>query len=597
MRLISGLTALFMSIQSANNRILRVLWSFTAPHRKWVYFAMISFILAEIISLFPPLLIKELFNILAIADSQNSNEDPFKVIITISGIYLLAWLMYRGGVQCSIIYQSRSIFDITSFSERYLLDHSHSFFSNNFAGSLVRKVIRLARSFEVIADLISYNYIPLIISTIGAVSILTLQNGYLGLILLAWIAVFLTMNLIFVHWKQKYERKLSELDSSATGELSDQVSNVENIRLFSGLASESRRFDDILGKIRRLRVFVWRINDVVDGIQVLLIIALEVVMYIIAVNLWRESALTIGDFALIQGLLITVFNHIWRFGRVIRDTYIAFADGEEMVTILDTPHEISDVKNAKNLAVTRGAVEYRNVQFSFHKTRTVLNNLHLSIEPGQHVALVGSSGAGKSTITKLLLRLHDIDRGKILIDGQDIARVTQNSLRSSIALVPQEAILFHRSLMDNIRYGRRDATDDEVFLAAKMAYCDKFIDNLPEKYETLVGERGIKLSGGERQRIAIARALLKNAPILILDEATSSLDSESEALIQVALQKLMENRTTIVIAHRLSTIMSMDRILVVDEGGVVADGTHSELLETNDIYRKLWQIQAGGFLP
>lgn len=585
----------FMSMQSTNKRILQVIWSFTTPHRKWVYLSIAGFTIAELVSLMSPILVKQLFDELALKNS--SQGDPYAIITNIAIVYLVAWIVYRVGTNSSTIYQSRTIFDITSKSEEYLLGHSHTFFSNNFAGSLVRKLNRLARSFEVIADLISFNYTPLIISIIGSTAILAWRHPFLGAMLLVWITVFLSLNVVYVRWKQKYERELSELDSSATGELSDQVSNIDNVRLFDGNKYENERFKLVLDKVRRLRVFVWRVNDVMDATQVLLIIAIEVGMYTIAVKLWRQNLLTIGDFALIQGYLIAVFNQIWRFGRTMRDTYTALADGAEMVSILDTPHEICDVRNSKDLVVTRGSIEYRDVSFSFHKTRTVLNKLNLYIQPGQHIALVGSSGAGKSTITKLLLRLHDIDNGKILIDYQDIAKVTQNSLRSNIALVPQEAILFHRSLMDNIRYGRRSATDDEVYEAAKMAYCDRFIDNLPHKYATLVGERGIKLSGGERQRIAIARALLKNAPILILDEATSSLDSESEALIQDALHKLMENRTTIVIAHRLSTIMSMDRILVVDEGGVVADGTHTELLESNDIYRKLWQIQVGGYLP
>jgi ATP-binding cassette subfamily B protein len=267
-----------------------------------------------------------------------------------------------------------------------------------------------------------------------------------------------------------------------------------------------------------------------------------------------------------------------------------------MVELLKTPHGIEDALGAKLLSVTEGAIAFTDVDFYFHETRSVLEKFSLSIKPGEKVALVGPSGAGKTTITKLILRLYDVAGGTITIDDQDIARVTQESLRDAIAFVPQEPTLFHRSIMDNIRYGRREATSEEVVEAAKQAHCHEFITTLPQGYETFVGERGVKLSGGERQRVAIARALLKNAPILVLDEATSSLDSESESLIQDALKTLMKNKTVIVIAHRLSTVMSMDRIIVIDGGSIADQGTHAELLAKDGIYQKLWSIQAGGFL-
>jgi ABC-type multidrug transport system fused ATPase/permease subunit len=287
---------------------------------------------------------------------------------------------------------------------------------------------------------------------------------------------------------------------------------------------------------------------------------------------------------------------MWDMGRVVRRVYGALADADEMVEILNTPHEVQDVRNAKELQVDKGRITFENVFFSYSKTRRILKGMDLEIKPSEKIALVGPSGAGKSTITKLLFRFYDVERGKIRIDDQRINKVTQESLRENLALVPQEPILFHRTIMDNIRYGRRDATDEEVIEAAKKAHAHEFIDNLPEGYDTFVGERGVKLSGGERQRVAIARAILKDAPILVLDEATSSLDSESEALIQDALETLMKDKTTIVIAHRLSTIMKMDRIIVVEDGKVSMTGTHKQLLARKDnIYKKLWEIQAGGF--
>jgi ATP-binding cassette subfamily B protein len=263
---------------------------------------------------------------------------------------------------------------------------------------------------------------------------------------------------------------------------------------------------------------------------------------------------------------------------------------------MDKVSDVQDVLSAKQLTVSKGAIEFKKVDFGYNATRKILREISLSIKPGEKIALVGSSGAGKSTVTKLLLRLFNLNKGKILIDGQDIAKVTQDSLRQNIALVPQDPILFHRSLKDNIRYGKPDATEEELIAASKQAHCHEFITALPEGYDSLVGERGVKLSGGERQRVAVARAILMNAPILILDEATSSLDSESEALIQDALTKLMEGKTVIAIAHRLSTIMQMDRIIVMQEGRILDEGKHEDLLTRDGLYKSLWSIQAGGFL-
>jgi len=268
-----------------------------------------------------------------------------------------------------------------------------------------------------------------------------------------------------------------------------------------------------------------------------------------------------------------------------------------MIEILNYPHGIEDKSGASRLEVPTGEVVFDNVGFGFSDSRKVLHNISLTIKAGEKIALIGPSGAGKSTFVKLLLRLYDVSSGEILVDGVDIRNVTQESLRQNISLVPQDPILFHRTLLENIRYGRREANDEEVLRAAQLAHCDEFALSLAKKYDTFVGERGIKLSGGERQRVAIARAILKNAPILILDEATSSLDSHSETLIQDALDILMKGKTTVVIAHRLSTIRKMDRIIVVEKGKIIEEGNHDELLKNDSsLYKKLWTLQAGGFI-
>jgi ABC-type multidrug transport system fused ATPase/permease subunit len=315
-----------------------------------------------------------------------------------------------------------------------------------------------------------------------------------------------------------------------------------------------------------------------------------------ALRYWQQGLLAVGDFVLIQVYLFGTFERLISINRELRRFYDMFADAGEMVEILETPHEVRDIQGARVLEVAAGAVAFQDVTFRFDAGNAILEKFNLAIRPGEKVALAGPSGAGKSTVTKLLLRLYDVQEGAIRIDGENIAEVSQDSLRDAVAFVPQEPILFHRTLMENIRYGRRDASDEAVVEAARKAHCHEFISALPAGYNTYVGERGIKLSGGERQRVAIARAILKDAPILVLDEATSNLDSESEALIRDALEILMQGKTVVVIAHRLSTIMKMDRIVVIERGRVVAQGTHQELIQREGLYQKLWSIQAGGFL-
>jgi ABC-type multidrug transport system fused ATPase/permease subunit len=334
----------------------------------------------------------------------------------------------------------------------------------------------------------------------------------------------------------------------------------------------------------------------IEGIQAFINIIIEFFIFYVAIKYWGMGLLSIGTFVLIQIYVLNLMDNFWGVSRILRDLYEAFGDAKEMTEILRMAHGIKDVPEAKPLVVSSGNIVLDNIRFAFGEDKVILDNVSLNISAGERIALIGPSGAGKSTLTRLLLHLYDIQGGNISIDGQDISKVTQGSLRESISFVPQDPILFHRTLMDNIRYGRTNATDEEVIGAAKLAHCHEFISSLSLGYETFVGERGVKLSGGERQRVAIARAILKNAPILILDEATSSLDSNSEMLIQDALEALMKGKTVIVIAHRLSTIRKMNRIVVIDNGKILEQGTHDELLAKDGLYAKLWSLQSHGFI-
>jgi ATP-binding cassette subfamily B protein len=478
----------------------------------------------------------------------------------------------------------------------YLIGHSYQFFISHFSGTLTRRVSKYASAFESLMDSIMMEFFPMAVFVVGAVGILFLRNHTLGIVLGVWVVIFIAFQIYTARLKQPLRVARSEADSKLVGVLSDDVSNQNTIALFSGGVYEHRLFAEVVEHWRAATMHSWNTDEMIWTIQDALIVGINIAVLWGTLVLWQRGLFTVGDFVLVQSYLLGLFNQLTSINRNMRRCYDAIADASEMIEIIKMPHDVVDVPGAAKLAVNDGKIVFDDVGFSYPNGSAALTRFDLTIAGGEKLAFVGPSGAGKTTITKLLLRFYDVTDGAIKIDGQNIAAVTQDSLRNAIAFVPQEPILFHRTLMENIRYGRRDATDDEVFAAAHAAHCDKFIGSLSEGYGTLVGERGVKLSGGERQRVAIARAILKNAPILVLDEATSSLDSESEALIQDALQTLMQDKTTIVIAHRLSTIMKMDRIVVIEDGGIAAEGSHHELLEQGGLYKKLWSIQAGGFM-
>ena len=341
----------------------------------------------------------------------------------------------------------------------------------------------------------------------------------------------------------------------------------------------------------------WNTDAGLDSIQGALIVLIEFFIFYFSIYYWQQGIVMLGTFVLIQLYIMGLGSRLWGFSRIIRDFYESYADAKEMVEIMKLPHEIKDTPLAKPLNISSSEIVFEDVSFSFNKTRQVLKKINLKISSGEKVAIIGPSGAGKTTIIRLMLRFYDLTSGKITINKQNIHQVTLESLRGNISLVPQDPLLFHRTIMENIGYGKPSATEEEIIEAARLAHCDEFVEYLPDKYNTYVGDRGIKLSGGERQRVAIARAILKNSPILILDEATSNLDSHSEGLIQNALDILMKGKTVIVIAHRLSTIRRMNRIVVIKNGSVLEEGAHEDLIKKeNSLYAKLWNIQAGGFL-
>jgi ATP-binding cassette subfamily B protein len=576
--------------------IFRMLFGEIRQHRGLFSLLFVGAVGLQLAALASPLFMKQFFNIL-VAGSRTpvAIHSLLMLIVIIGAISAVAWVFRRMLMYGIINFESRAMTDLYASAFDHLINHSYQFFISRFSGTLTRRVGKYPGAFETLIDNIMMGFFPMAIFVIGAVGILFLRSHVLGIVLGVWVILFVAFQIYTAHIKQPLRIARTEADSKLVGVLSDDISNQNTIALFSGGAHEHHLFAEVVEHWRAATMRSWKTDEIIWALQDILIVGINIGLLWGTLILWQRGLFTIGDFVLVQSYLLGLFNQLTNINQNMRRCYDAIADASEMIDIIKMPHEVADLPHAAKLAVVRGEIVFDNAGFSYPNGQPALAQFDLTVAGGEKLAFVGPSGAGKTTITKLLLRFYDVTEGAIRIDGQNIAEVTQDSLRDAIAFVPQEPILFHRTIMENIRYGRRAASDEEVFAASRAAHCDEFICSLSEGYGTLVGERGVKLSGGERQRVAIARAILKNARVLVLDEATSSLDSESEALIQDAFKTLMQGKTVIVIAHRLSTIMKMDRIVVIEGGGIAAQGSHQELLKQGGLYKKLWSIQAGGF--
>lgn len=478
----------------------------------------------------------------------------------------------------------------------YLNLHSHHYFQNNFSGSLVNKIIEMQNGIIMLISTLDDAYSQLLGISVAIIALLFIHPVF-AVILICWVILFILITLIFLKPIQQLSRVFAESRTTVVGKMVDSIGNIMNVRLFAGHQQENKYINqsidqavqhdrDMQTSIIKMRIF-WDFS----------IIALVSGNLLILFDMYSKNLVTIGDFTFVISLSTSILWNLW----FLASQFVAFSEQigicQQALSIISQPHEIVDSPSAQTLVISDGKIQFYNVTFHYGEGSHLFRNKNIVIEGGQKVGLVGFTGSGKSSFVNLILRLFEVESGEITIDGQNINQVTQQSLREQIALIPQDIMLFHRSLMDNIRFGSSNATENEIIEIAKKAHCHEFINSLSKGYQTLVGERGIKLSGGQRQRIAIARAMLKNAPILILDEATSSLDSITEKYIQDALSIIMQNKTTVVIAHRLSTLAKMDRILVFDNGVIIEDGTHEQLLAKEGHYSKMWKMQAGGFLP
>lgn len=477
----------------------------------------------------------------------------------------------------------------------YVTLHSRAYFSDRFAGSIMNKIRHAATGMREVVDGFLWEFLEMGVNAIASFIIVFLVSPLVAWIFFVWVVIIVTINVYLGFRRVPLAARAHDLETVLNGGTVDLLTNVSAMQEYARREFEIERLKGATEDRRRAHLKSWYFGEWTRILNSVLLVVFGGAMVLTTLALTRSGILSLGDLVLV----ITIIFRIEGLLQSLGSNFNKFAEtwgeiGESLEEII-TPHEIPDEPNAAELVVAGGALSFNKVNFSYAEN-IVFKNLTLIIPAGQRVGVVGRSGAGKSTLVRLVLRHHNLDSGTITIDGTDIAAVTQESLRNAISVVPQEPLLFHRTIRENIAYGNPTATEEEVIEAAKLAQAHDFIMRLSEGYAAMVGERGIKLSGGERQRIAIARAILKNAPILLLDEATSALDSESEVEIQKALRELMKGKTVIAIAHRLSTLREMDRIIVLDAGKITEEGTHGELVAGSGIYSQLWAHQAGGFL-
>ncbi|MEE9396255.1 MAG: ABC transporter ATP-binding protein [Methylococcales bacterium] len=480
----------------------------------------------------------------------------------------------------------------------YLQLHSQHYFLSNFAGSLANRISEVSMSVAHTVWTVLFDFWPLVIAFGVSLILLFSINSQLALALGLWVAIYVIISFLLAKRCRHYAREYAASRSLVSGKIVDSVTNIMNAKLFVRRDYERAYLEGFLNlEVKSARQTFWFMERI-RWFQFLAAMLLMVGIIGYALKIWSEQGMTVGEFAMAASLSLMLIEQARGLSRRFLEFFEYVGNINDGVSIIVAPHDLTDNNDAKALEISEGAIRFNTIDFSYTAGKLVFQNLNVSIQPGEKVGLVGFSGSGKSTLLNLMLRLFEPQAGSILIDNQDIQSVTQESLRENIAMIPQDPMLFHRTLMENIRYGRLEASDNEVISAAKKAHAHEFIIETEGGYQSLVGERGVKLSGGQRQRIALARAILKDARILLLDEATSALDSVTERHIQESLAFLMREKTVMVIAHRLSTLSHLDRILVFHNGRIVEDGNHSQLLTlVEGHYAHMWSMQAGGFLP
>ena len=581
------------ALNGVDRQTIRIFWH-TGQKYKRLFLVSLLFpgglVLSGVVA---PLLISKTIGALVIP-----GENPINYLVAFVIIATIGLFCNRIGHPALMKYMALVSHDLQLLVLTTLLHRSVGFHNNTVGGKLVSDAADYHIAFERLVDSIGTTIIPLGITLIAGTILIFFESWPLGIFILLMTVIIIGSGIRDSYRTAPRRATRQKAGKDVTAHLSDTITNIQTAKAFASEDKELKAHRKLSHDLAEIRIRDWRELSVNGNTRLFMLVAFQAIMVFLIIKLVQQnpSLLGVGIFAF--SFSVTLSNRLFEVNMLIRNVEEAFLQASPMTSyITDTP-VIRVIRGAKKLFADSWGFTFSNLSFTYQDddAKTVFSNLNLTIKPGEKVGLVGPSGGGKSTLTRLLLRFDDIQTGTITINNQNIAQVTQKSLRSAISYVPQEPLLFHRTIRENIAYGNPRANMAAIKKAATLAHADEFIGQLHHQYDTVVGERGVKLSGGQRQRIAIARAMLKDAPILVLDEATSALDSESEKLIQDALWKLMKRRTAIVVAHRLSTIQKMDRIVVLSNGSVAEQGTHQELLKQNGIYSKLWSHQSGDLL-
>ncbi len=570
---------------------LRRMTPYIWDYRGRVLFAITCLILSKLATVGVPLVLKEIVDALD-ANAGNAVALPIVLLLAYGSLRLTASLFneLRDAVFARVRYSA-----MHKLSTR-VLEHLHRlslrYHLERRTGGIARDLERGTQSISSILNYLVFNILPTAAEfLLVAILLFSKYAAYFALVTFATVAVYVAFTLAVTNWRMHYRHTMNRLDSEANGQAVDSLLNYETVKYFNNEAFELNRYSSTLGAWENAAVKSMSTMSLLNFGQGAIIAVGVTFIMIFASQGVVAGTMSLGDLVLVNALMLQLFLPLNFLGVIYRALSYAFADMDLILKLLDKKEEIKDQPGARELAVTEARVRFEGVDFSYQAERDILNDISFEIAPGQKLAVVGPSGAGKSTLARLLFRFYDAQRGRVLIDGQDLRECTQASVRRAIGIVPQDTVLFNDTIFYNIRYAQPQANREAVFEAARLADIHDFIKQLPKGYETVVGERGLKLSGGEKQRVAIARVILKRPQILVFDEATSSLDSRSEQAILSALREVSEHNTTLVIAHRLSTIVDADQILVMDRGRIIERGKHRELLRHDGLYAHLWALQ------